>query len=1012
LRARVLCLDEIAGQPVGGKASGLARLRAMGLRVPETLVLVGAEPGPLSPEIEARIEQLGDRPLAVRSSAIGEDGHDASFAGQYETVLDVRGRDELRAAIERCLVSASNERASAYREAREASGLHAADAAPVMSIVVQQMVDARVSGVCFTVDPVTQRRNRLVIDSVAGLGEALVSGHASPDHDELLREQMRWEPRVVTGEGPVLSEGERARVAAEAAEAEKQAGEPLDLEWAIDASGELFWLQARPITTLRMDPQSLDTGLLDSRDVFTRCNVGEMMPGAVSPLTFSTCARGIDVGWQMNMIDLGVRARRDPENVYIGMSHGHLFINLSEGARFAAAVTGSSPDEQSLAICGRLVPEVVAPEVPPLRVRLPRIVRQVWSVLRAQPNLRKMERLEAGGAMATAATAFESWQNIDAKMEGLFESYARHLTVSSGAGALAPILLRVLAGDGEPSDQHHAIVANLFAGADGVESADIAEGAERVLDALLQCDPLPEGFAELEVDAAFAWLGSAAAGEPGRLLAAYLRRHGHRSLRELDIRQPEWEYDPTPLVRSLQTQVRGRLRQLENGSGSTISPDARLAASRTRAEPTRFRWLARVAHAAVRNRETGKSLLVKMTRHFKRAYRGLGVQLVSEGRLPDADAVYFLLHEELGELASTDAPDRLAQIALERREALAYQQTLVFPEVAVGRPEPERPATESNDDDRIIGKPVSGGVVVGRVRVVRHLEEAESLEPGEILVSPITDVGWTPYFAIIAGLVTDVGSAVSHGAVVAREYGLPAVLNTRDGTRRLKTGDRVRLDGDRGVVDRLETETRFERALAAIDEANALDPNRLDFDGESVPKELLHGRRATHWVRELEAEPSEELLLASRAHHLRRWQWPRAEFPEGRAGYHAWRRELQARHAAGASEILERCGYDAADRERVGELIRKKGLGRDPEVQTLEDALCLVFIESQLSSFSTQHSEEKVVDIIARSLAKMSERGRSAAGGISLGVDEAALVSAAVSKFEQDVSSRSGGEAS
>jgi pyruvate,water dikinase len=793
-------------------------------------------------------------------------------------------------------------------------------------------------------------------------------------------------------------------IAAEALEAEEQAGEPLDLEWAIDKSGKLYWLQARPITTLGLDPQSLDTRQPIQGDVFTRCNVGEMMPGAVSPLTFSTCARGIDVGWQMNMMDLGVRRERDPENVYIAMSHGHLFIDLSEGARFSSAVTGSSPDEQSLAICGRLVPEVVAPEPPPLRVRLPRIIKQVASVIRAQPQLRRMEALEAAGPIAPGLDAFETWQRIDAGLEGLFESYARHLTVSSGAGALAPILLRVLAGEQEPSDRDHAVVAHLFAGATEVESADIAEGAAQLLEALVRCETRPENFEGFDSTAAADWLKSDEAGEVGRLYRNYLLRHGHRSLRELDIRQPEWGHDPAPLIKSLQTQLRGRLRQASRSKNGEDVHGSASKENRALSEPLRFRWLAPVAHAAVRNRERGKSLLVKLTVHFKRAYRELAAQLVAEGRLPDDDAVYFLLHEELGELALASDSERLAQIALARREVLAYQETLAFPEVTVGLPEPERLVVGQGDARRIVGKPVSGGQVEGRIRVVRRLEEAESLEPGEILVSPITDVGWTPYFAIIAGLVTDVGSAVSHGAVVAREFGLPAVLNTRNGTQMLKTGDRVRLDGDRGIVDVLEADSRFDRAIAAIDAVNAKDPNQLSFAGESAAKELLHARRASHWVNRLDESPTEALLLAARAHHLRRWHLPRTEFPAGRAGYHAWRRELQDRHAREAGEILEACGYSEGEIQRVGDLIRKRGLGRDPEVQTLEDALCLVFIETQLAAFSARHSEEKVIEIIARSLAKMSEAGRSASAQIPLAGSEAALVAAAVERFNDKAS--------
>lgn len=792
---RILNLEEIEGRSVGGKAAGLARLRAMGLRIPATLVLEDAGRGALPGDLDARVAALGDSALAVRSSAIGEDGAGASFAGQYETVLNVRGPAELRAAIERCVASLESGRAAAYRGARDE------DAAPAaMSIVIQAMVDARASGVCFTADPVTSRRNRLVLDSVAGLGEALVSGHASPDHDELRRAEGAWEPRQLAGAGPVLAEEERAQVAREALAAEEAAGEPLDLEWAIDAGGTLYWLQARPITTLGLDPQVLDTPVPVEGDVFTRCNVGEMMPGAVSPLCFSICARGIDVGWQDNMIALGVRERRSEENVYIGMSHGHLFINLSEGARFATAVTGSSPDQQSLAICGRLVPEVVAPPVPPWRVRLPRALKQVWKIVRAQPHIRRMEQLVDAGAIAVGATSEETWNNIDRELEVLYESYARHLTVSSGAGALAPILLRVLAEGGDPSQEHHAAVGHLLSGADGVESADIAEGARRTLEAL-ERSATPSDWPDWEVTRALAWLKSDAAGEAGEVFSAYMRRHGHRSLRELDVRQPEWAHDPTPLIRSLQAQLRGRRANAGAAPAASGTPKAP-------ADLGRLRRLAPIAHAAVRNRERSKSLLVATTVHFKRAYRALAEQLVREGRLADEDAVFFLRHEELGALCRASPGGVLSDEAVRRREMLAYQSQLRFPEVSVGQPEPETVPVVASEDGVVVGKPVSRGAVEGRVRVVLELSEAEALEPGEILVAAITDVGWTPYFAVISGLVTDVGSAVSHGAVVAREYGLPAVLNTGNATTVLRTGDRVRLDGDRGAVEVLDRAPR------------------------------------------------------------------------------------------------------------------------------------------------------------------------------------------------------------
>jgi pyruvate,water dikinase len=207
-----------------------------------------------------------------------------------------------------------------------------------------------------------------------------------------------------------------------------------------------------------------------------------------------------------------------------------------------------------------------------------------------------------------------------------------------------------------------------------------------------------------------------------------------------------------------------------------------------------------MARQAVRSREETKSGLVAVTTRFKEAYRGLAQLLVAEGLLPDADAVFFLTHDELGRLARGSGTGLVAA-ALARRDAFAAQESYEFPDVFQGEPTRLDLDLEAGDSAGVVrGAPVSRGRVTGVARIVRSIDEASALQRGEILIAPITDVGWTPYFSLIAGLVTDIGSAVSHGAVVAREYGLPAVVNTRIATRVFSTGDRIVLDGESGIV--------------------------------------------------------------------------------------------------------------------------------------------------------------------------------------------------------------------
>ena len=194
--------------------------------------------------------------------------------------------------------------------------------------------------------------------------------------------------------------------------------------------------------------------------------------------------------------------------------------------------------------------------------------------------------------------------------------------------------------------------------------------------------------------------------------------------------------------------------------------------------------------------------------------------------------------------------------------------------------------------------------------------------------------------------------------------------------------------------------SRFDRAIAAIDAANEADPNRIEFDGALRPKERIHAERASHWLGVLAPDADELLRLAVRAHHLRRWQLPRSEYPMDRKGYHAWRTELQRRHAQEATAILSDCGYDASETDRVATLIRKRGLGRDPDVRHFEDALCLVFVETQLHAFAAGHPEDKVVSILARTLPKMSEAGRALAADLCRAQGTGPLLERAVHQWE------------
>jgi pyruvate,water dikinase len=215
--------------------------------------------------------------------------------------------------------------------------------------------------------------------------------------------------------------------------------------------------------------------------------------------------------------------------------------------------------------------------------------------------------------------------------------------------------------------------------------------------------------------------------------------------------------------------------------------------------PFGVRRLVALAHEGVRVRERAKSLLVRCAATMKAGIRLASTHLVVEGRIPDEDLVFFFTLEELERLVEREDP-ALVALAKRRREALPSMMKLEFAETFRGAAEPRTFARVTTGEKLLYGKPVSRGVARGRARVARSVDEAHHVEPGEILIATITDVGWTPCFSVIAGIATDIGSAVSHGAVVAREYGIPAVVSLERATHVFETGDRVVLDADLGIL--------------------------------------------------------------------------------------------------------------------------------------------------------------------------------------------------------------------
>jgi len=795
---KIIAFDRIDGEPVGGKAAQLAQLVRLGLRVPEGFVIVDAAPGRLPAELDEFSSRL-EGAVAVRSSALEEDGAERSFAGQFESILGVSGAPAIRAAVERCLASASGARVEAYRNDMRANGtVH-------MAVIVQRMVDAVAAGVVFTADPMTGQRDRIVVHAVRGLGEALVGGYRTPDHFVLSRDGLMLE-RVVQGSRAIVDEKPLAQLLQDALKAESQLGYPLDLEWALGADDRVYWLQARPITTLDLPgPDELDD-LVDPAWQITTYNAAEWMPGAMPPLSWSV----VGPSYVAAISELYVRAGLSKELVdripILVNVQGHAFINMTNFYLLGSQMFGMDKDSSDLTLTGQVLPPAKLPPDAPALQRLMHTVRYFRLIPAGRKRLNAFVARYTGFRVEPTEDLVDYFRRLDEARAIFYESGAVHVQTSLMAMAFIGLFQRLLSRGGPPTVKSHAAVAALLAGAraDAPKAAESSIGLADALDVLGARIAAGPGAAERFVKAspaeALQWLRDPSSGSAGDAFAAFLKAHGHRCIRELDFRERDWEEDPVALVQSLQ-----RIVSAPPAAKTSWTSEAKAAlAELPWGSRHLIQWLLPKAHAEIVERERSKSFSVWLARQLKRGYADFAKRLVAAGRLPDADLIFFFEHAELGRLTQGPA-QALVRRAEHRRRLHPRKLATEFPAVCQGKPVPLA-VTENNAQggDVMQGTPLSRGVAIGRARVARTLEEAAAMQPGEILVTAFTDVGWTPYFSRAAGLATEVGSVLSHGAVVAREYGLPAIAGLPGVTRRFKTGDMLRVDGNTGELRRVQ----------------------------------------------------------------------------------------------------------------------------------------------------------------------------------------------------------------
>ena len=810
----------LTGAPsIGEMLDRLARLspddretiRSLSAEIRRTIEGI-AIPDDVAVAVTGALDGLGDHAAyAVRSSATAEDMPTASFAGQQDTYLNVIGPAAILRHVSRCWASLFTERAVAYRlrNGVDHRKVH-------MAVVVQRMVFPQVAGILFTADPVTGNRKVSSVEASYGLGEALVSGLVNADVykvrdgavvDKAIgtkqlaivasaaggTEQQAVDPQQQ--EQPALTDAQAVQLAKLGRRIEAHFGCPQDIEWCL-VDDDVYVVQSRPITTLFPIPAR------DDREHHVYVSVGhqQMMTDPMKPLGYSmwqlTAMRPMYEAGGRLFVDitmglaspasraslLGVLGQGDPligDALKVILDRGDFVPSVPDaGPGGPPPGAAPAPIETDPAIVAGLVERSEA-SIAALR----RDIRTTSGPARFDFLLAAFEEhkrvLGDPLSMQAIMAGMEATWWLNEQLEAwLGEKNAADTLTLSAPGNVTSEMGLALLDVADAIRPHPEVVAFL---------EDVAD--DGFLDELAQ---LPGGQAAQDA------------------IGAYLDRYGMRCVGEIDITRPRWSEHPTTLVPLILDNIRlfepgAGKRRFEAGQKAALKKEqdvlGRLRAlpdGDQKAEATK-RMIDRV-RTFIGYREYPKYAIITRYFVYKQALLEEVERLVQAGVLPDAEDSFYLTFPELHDAVRTNDVDH--ELIRRRRDAFRFHQALTPPRVLTSDGEAVAGSYRREDvpNGALVGLPVSAGTVEGRARVILDMAEAD-LEAGDILVTTYTDPSWSPLFVAVAGLVTEVGGLMTHGAVIAREYGLPAVVGVENATRLIRDGQRIRVHGTDGYVE-------------------------------------------------------------------------------------------------------------------------------------------------------------------------------------------------------------------
>lgn len=839
-------VDAVDATIVGGKAYALGRMMRAGVVVPEGAVLTTHALDSYMSTIGAGAEQVSGFPIdgdarlpaetraaliayatpllehgavVVRSSAIGEDGASESFAGQLDSVLHVRDIESLERAVVRVWASLWSERVAFYRRAR---GL------PIrgMGVVIQRQVDARMAGVLFT----STTNGEMLVEFGHGLADRLVAGEVDPARAAIDRRTGTL--RVIAAhDGCALDKATASRLRTVGLALEAEFGAPQDVEWAIDERGRLFVVQSRPITaTVAISPVATASSGRVRRIAWSNANVNENFPRPISPLLYSIASAGYTHYFRNLAVACGVARDRietmEPAfGQIIGVHGARMYYNLTSihsVLRLAPFGTAISRSFDTFVGADGAGVETRTP----VRRGTPRQIAELAVI--ALKSARLLAGLERGVRRFERTVDDFAERSAPARMGRMsLGDFGRLLaefidirchkwlsaSVADGAAMITyGALERLLRGAGLNESEHTSLLTAIPDVVSGVPVLRLWDLAQ-----LVRRDPaLTEVFSSNDAACVLRAIQSDERFAAFRAeFDRYLDEWGFRCSEELMLTSPSFQEDPEPLIDLLRAYLGADAMSprdaLRAQAVAREVDSSRIAAALSPARAAILEILLPRVHAAIRYRERARLKQALLYSRCRRIALAMGSELVRREMIADRDDVFFLTWQELVELAAGGAMlPGATRAAVETRKREHARLSAIVPPDAFTLPEGEffdaaaierraSPDLESTSGI-LVGTSACAGRVTGRATVLESVTQSGQLARGDVLVTKQTDPGWGPAFFLISGLVIERGGMLSHGAIIAREFGVPCVVGVKNAMRRIPSGATITVDGNEGAV--------------------------------------------------------------------------------------------------------------------------------------------------------------------------------------------------------------------